>query len=80
MAINIKNTEVDYLIKELRQLTGLGPTELVKLALTREYHHQRQQQRQQNLSEHLASLQETALKKVNNLDPNALYDEQGLPS
>ena len=80
MAINIKNAEVDYLIRELRQLTGLGPTELVKLALTREYHHQRQQQRQQNLSEHLASLQQKAREKMNNFDPNVLYDEQGLPS
>jgi hypothetical protein len=57
MAINIKNAEVDRLIQQLRELTGQGPTEIVKAALEREYREQRRQRRQTQLAEHLPTIQ-----------------------
>jgi hypothetical protein len=80
MAINIKNAEVDYLIDQLRELTGLGPTEIVKAALEREYRAQRQQRRQMQLTEQVSRLQSSAKAKANRFDPDALYDENGLPT
>lgn len=79
MAINIKNAEVDCLIQQLRQLTGQGPTEIVKAALEREYRELRRQRRQIQLVEHLAALQSKAKGKANDFDPDSLYDEDGLP-
>ncbi|MGF1601718.1 MAG: type II toxin-antitoxin system VapB family antitoxin [Thermosynechococcaceae cyanobacterium] len=79
MAINIKNAEVDGLIQKLRQLTGQGPTEIVKAALEREYRELRRQQRQKKLAEYLADIQSTARQKANDFEPDALYDKNGLP-
>jgi hypothetical protein len=79
MAINIKNAEVDYLIHQLRELTGLGPTEIVKAALEREYREQRRQRRQMQLTEQVSQIQTSAKAKANLFDPDALYDEDGLP-
>jgi hypothetical protein len=79
MAINIKNTEVDYLIQQLRAMTGEGPTEIVKRALEREYQELRRQRRQAQLTAHLSLLQDNARQKANSFDPNTLYDENGLP-
>lgn len=79
MAINIKNTEVDCLIQKLRELTGQGPTEIVKTALEREYQELRRQRRRTQLAEHLSTLQVTAQQKANDFDPRSLYDENGLP-
>jgi|GEM_PF-1627477 hypothetical protein len=80
MAINIKNAEVDRLIQQLRELTGQGPTEIVKAALEREYWELRRQRRQTQLAEHLAIIQSTAQKKANDFEPDSLYDdEDGLP-
>lgn len=79
MAINIKNAEVDRLIQKLRELTGQGPTEIVKTALEREYQERRRQWRQTQLAEHLPTLQATAQRKANSFDPESLYDQNGLP-
>ncbi|NBD18151.1 MAG: hypothetical protein GVY04_19040 [Cyanobacteria bacterium] len=79
MAINIKNAEVERLIQQLRVMTGEGPTEIVKRALEREYQELRRQRRQAQLAENLSDLQETAQNKANPFDPNALYDDNGLP-
>lgn len=79
MAINIKNAEVDRLIQQLRAMTGEGPTEIVKRALEREYQELRRERRQTQLAENLSQLQESAQEKAQPFDPNALYDETGLP-
>lgn len=79
MAINIKNVEVDRLIEQLRDMTGRGPTEIVKLALEREYQELRRQRRQAQLAQHLSAIQEQAQKKTNHLDGDGLYDQEGLP-
>ena len=79
MAINIKNAEVDRLIQQLRELTGWGPTEIVRTALEREYRELRRQRRQRNLGEHLSAIQVSAKEKANDFEPNSLYDEDGLP-
>jgi hypothetical protein len=79
MAINIKNAEVDHLIHQLRELTGLGPTEIVKAALEREYREQRRQRRQMQLTEPVARLQASAQAKAQPFDPDTLYDQDGLP-
>jgi hypothetical protein len=79
MAINIKNAEVDCLIERLRELTGQGPTEIVKAALEREYRDLRRQRRQTQLAEHLLTIQSTASRKANDFVPDSLYDEDGLP-
>ncbi|MBE9138556.1 type II toxin-antitoxin system VapB family antitoxin [Nodosilinea sp. LEGE 07088] len=79
MAINIKNAEVDDLIQRIRQLTGLGPTEIVKAALEREYQEIRRQRRQVQLAQKLPSIQVAAQAKANDFASDALYDETGLP-
>ncbi len=79
MAINIKNAEVEQLIQRLRELTGQGPTEIVKSALEREYRELRRQQRQATLAEHLSAIQAVAQQKANNFSPESLYDSTGLP-
>lgn len=79
MAINIKNAEVDCLIQQLRELTGLGPTEIVKGALEREYRELRRQRRQTQLAEHLPAIQSAAVQKANDFDPDSVYDQDGLP-
>jgi hypothetical protein len=76
MAIKIKNAEVDYLIDQLRELTGLGPTEIVKAALEREYRAQRRQRRQTQLTEPVSLLQSTAKAKATLFNPDALYDNE----
>jgi hypothetical protein len=78
MAINIKNAEVDRLIQQLRELTGQGPTEIVKAALEREYRELRRQRRQTQLAENLPTIQSTAQEKANDFEPDSLYDEDGL--
>lgn len=80
MAINIKNAEVDRLIQQLRELTGQGPTEIVKAALEREYRELRRQRRQTQLADHLSVIQATVQQKANDFEPDSLYDENGLPS
>jgi hypothetical protein len=80
MAINIKNAEVDRLIQQLRELTGQGPTEIVKAALEREYRELRRQRRQTQLADHLSAIQATVQQKANDFEPDSLYDENGLPS
>jgi hypothetical protein len=80
MAINIKNAEVERLIQQLRELTGQGPTEIVKAALEREYRELRRVRRQNQLAEHLSTIQSTAQQKANDFEPDALYDENGLPA
>jgi hypothetical protein len=80
MAINIKNAEVDRLIEQLRELTGQGPTEIVKAALEREYRELRRQRRQIQLAEHLSTLQNAANQKANDFMPDSLYDDDGLPA
>jgi hypothetical protein len=80
MAINIKNAEVDCLIEQLRELTGKGPTEIVKTALEREYRELRRQRRQTQLAEHLSAIQNTAGQKANDFVPDSLYDKDGLPT
>jgi hypothetical protein len=80
MAINIKNAEVDRLIQQLRELTGLGPTEIVKAALEREYRELRRVRRQTQLAEHLSAIQATAQQKANDFQPDSLYNEDGLPT
>jgi hypothetical protein len=80
MAINIKNAEVDRLIHQIRELTGLGPTEIVKVALEREYRELRRQRRQSHLAEHLSAIQTAAQKKANDFKLDSLYDEDGLPT
>jgi len=79
MAINIKNAEVDYLIQQIRQLTGLGPTEIVKTALDRQYQELRQQRRKAQLDQKLPLIQTAAQETATDFDPNSLYDENGLP-
>jgi hypothetical protein len=79
MAINIKNADVDCLIERLRELTGQGPTEIVKAALEREYRELRRQRRQTQLAEHLSAIQTAAGQKANDFVPESLYDEDGLP-
>ncbi|MDR9402073.1 MAG: type II toxin-antitoxin system VapB family antitoxin [Halothece sp. Uz-M2-17] len=79
MAINIKNSDVDRLIQQLRAMTGEGPTEIVKRALEREYQELRRERRQAQLAEKLPDLQETAQTKAQEFDANTLYDEKGLP-
>ena len=79
MAINIKNAEVDYLIQQIRQLTGLGPTEIVKTALDRQYQELRQQRRKTQLDQKLPLIQTAAQEEATDFDPNSLYDENGLP-
>lgn len=79
MAINIKNSEVDRLIQQLRKLTGQGPTEIVKAALEREYREQRRKRRQAQASQHLSSIQALAQERANAFDPDSLYDANGLP-
>jgi hypothetical protein len=79
MAINIKNAEVDRLIQQLRELTGQGPTEIVKAALEREYRELRRSRRQTQLAEHLQTLQTTAQQKANDFESDSLYDQDGLP-
>jgi hypothetical protein len=79
MAINIKNAEVDSLIQQLRELTGLGSTEIVKAALEREYRELRRQRRQTQLADHLSAIQTAAAEKANNFDPDSLYNQDGLP-
>ena len=79
MAINIKNAEVDTLIQQLKELTGLGPTEIVKVALEREYREQRRQKRQAQLSTQLPKIQAAAKQKAKTFDPDELYDNEGLP-
>jgi hypothetical protein len=79
MAINIKNIEVDNLIQQIRELTGLGPTEIVKAALEREYRELRRQRRQTQLADHLSAIQAAAGQKANDFDPDSLYDQDGLP-
>jgi len=78
MAINIKNAEVDHLIQQLRELTGQGPTEIVKGALEREYRELRRVRRQTQLAEHLSAIQATVQQKTNEFEPDSLYDENGL--
>lgn len=80
MAINIKNAEVDHLIQQLRELTGLGLTEIVKAALEREYRELRRVRRQTQLTEHLSGIQATAKQKANDFQPDSLYNEDGLPT
>jgi len=80
MAINIKNAEVDYLIQQIRQLTGLGPTEIVKTALERQYQELRRQRRKTQLDQKLPLIQTAAQEKATDFDPNSLYDENGLPT
>jgi hypothetical protein len=80
MAINIKNAEVDRLIQQLRELTGQGPTEIVKAALEREYRELRRQRRQSQMAEHLSEIQATVQEKANDFEPDSLYDENGLPA
>ncbi len=80
MAINIKNAEVDYLIQQLRQLTGLGPTEIVKTALERQYQELRQQRRKAQLDQTLPLIQTAAQEKAMDFDLDSLYDENGLPT
>lgn len=80
MAINIKNAEVDRLIQQLRELTGQGPTEIVKAALEREYRELRRQRRQTQLAEHLPTIMSTAQQKANDFELDSLYDEDGLPA
>jgi hypothetical protein len=80
MAINIKNAEVDCLIEQLRELTGQGPTEIVKAALEREYRELRRQRRQTQLADHLSAIQSAASQKANSFVPETLYDEDGLPT
>jgi hypothetical protein len=80
MAINIKNAEVDRLIEQLRELTGQGPTKIVKAALEREYRELRRQRRQTQLAEHLSAIQTAAGQKANDFVPDSLYDEDGLPT
>jgi hypothetical protein len=79
MAINIKNTEVDRLIEQLRELTGQGPTEIVKAALERQYRELRRQRRQTQLAAHLSAIQNAAGQKANDFVPDSLYNEDGLP-
>lgn len=79
MAINIKNIEVDNLIQQIRELTGRGPTEIVKAALEREYRELRRQRRQMQLREHLSAIQTAAGQKANDFAPDSLYDQDGLP-
>jgi len=78
MAINIKNSEVDHLIQRLRELTGQGPTEIVKAALEREYRELRRVRRQTRLAEHLSTIQANVQQKANEFEPDSLYDEDGL--
>lgn len=78
MAINIKNAEVDRLIQQLRELTGQGPTEIVKAALEREYRELRRVRRQTQLAEHLSTIQANVQQKANEFEPDSLYDENGL--
>lgn len=80
MAINIKNVEVDRLIDQLRELTGQGPTEIVKAALEREYRELRRQRRQTQLAERLSAIQNAAGHKANDFVPDSLYDADGLPT
>ncbi len=80
MAINIKNAEVDCLIEQLRELTGRGPTEIVKAALEREYRELRRQRRQTQLAEYLSVIQNAAGQKANDFVPDSLYDKDGLPT
>ena len=70
MAINIKNAEVDRLIHQLRELTGQGPTEIVKAALERQYRELRRQRRQVQLAEHFSGLQATVQEKANDFEPD----------
>jgi hypothetical protein len=79
MAINIKNAEVDCLIEQLRELTGQGPTEIVKAALEREYRELRRQRRQTQLAKHLSAIQTAAGQKANDFVPESLYNDYGLP-
>ncbi|MEM9137005.1 MAG: type II toxin-antitoxin system VapB family antitoxin [Cyanobacteria bacterium P01_F01_bin.42] len=79
MAINIKNPEVDRLIQVLRELTGQGPTEIVKAALEKEYLAQRKQRRKQRLHKYLSHIQTQAARKANDFNPDSLYDDDGLP-
>lgn len=80
MAINIKNAEVDRFIQQLRELTGLGPTKIVKAALEREYRELRRVRRQAQLAEHLSAIQATAQQKANDFQSDSLYNEDGLPT
>ncbi len=80
MAINIKNAEVDRLIQQLRELTGQESTKIVKAALEWEYRELRRVRRQTQLAEHLSTIQSTVEQKANDFEPDALYDEDGLPA
>jgi hypothetical protein len=60
-------------------MTGLGPTEIVKAALEREYQELRRQRRQTQLAQKLPSIQTAAQAKATSFDPDSLYDENGLP-
>ncbi|WP_110987013.1 type II toxin-antitoxin system VapB family antitoxin [Acaryochloris thomasi] len=77
MDINIKNAKVNCLIQRLRELTGQGPTEIVKAALEHEYREQRRLRRQTRLAKHLATLQSTAKCKANDFGPGSLYNKDG---
>ncbi|MGB8700012.1 MAG: type II toxin-antitoxin system VapB family antitoxin [Thermosynechococcaceae cyanobacterium] len=79
MAINIKNAEVDCLIQQIRELTGQGPTEIVKQALEREYRELRRHRRQAQLSQHLSEIQAEAQHQANDFEAESLYDGDGLP-
>ncbi len=79
MAISIKNEDVDRLMNKLRELTGQGPTEIIKSALEREYQELRRQRRQALLAEQLPEIQEVAQQKAHDFVPDSLYDKNGLP-
>ncbi|MCU0529047.1 MAG: type II toxin-antitoxin system VapB family antitoxin [Cyanobium sp. Prado107] len=80
MAVSIKSPRVDALLEQLRLLTGRGATEIVREALEMELQRQRRLRRQKRLSAELPFLQEQAAGHARPFDPEALYDEQGLPA
>jgi len=79
MAVNIKNSSVDALLAQLRQLTGRGATDIVRDALERELQRQRRIRRAARLQQDLASLQDQAAAGARPFDPSELYGADGLP-
>lgn len=79
MAINIQSAEVEQLVGQLHELTGLDPTEIIKTALHREYQELKQQRRRTTLATKLPALQTAAQAKAQEFAADLLYDEAGLP-
>jgi hypothetical protein len=80
MAVNIKSARVDELLAQLRQLTGRGPTEIVREALEQELQRQRRRRRLARLDQELPELQEQASAQARPFSPESLYDADGLPT